>query len=103
MSEPHAADLLVKWYASNPVVRRLWAIDEDDALRVVVMLEPTFDGDDTGPTWFANCRAWTRELEARMDRAVRMELVNDASCSEPCLGGDALITAISWRDASMWD
>lgn len=49
-----AAAELVHWYTSHSLIRRLWAIEEVEALRVVVTLEPTPDGDNVEPAWLAN-------------------------------------------------
>jgi hypothetical protein len=37
---------LSQWYASHAIVRRLWAMESGEAIRIVVTLEPTLDGDD---------------------------------------------------------
>jgi hypothetical protein len=93
------AAFLSSWYASHPVVRRLWAIEADAMLRIVVMLEPTPDGDDTLPAWLANSRTWARELQLRMDRAVRLEMIGERSSIQSIIDGkDVLITELSWRD-----
>jgi hypothetical protein len=40
---------LAKWYDAHPGVQRLWGISDTQALRVVVLIEPTYDGDDVYP------------------------------------------------------
>jgi hypothetical protein len=95
-----AATALVKWYASHSVVRRLWAIESGEAIRVVVTLEPTLDGDDTQPAWLANSWTWAQELRLRLHRIVHLELINEPSVrvEASCDREGALITEISWRD-----
>jgi hypothetical protein len=95
-----AAAALVKWYAAHSIVRRLWAIESGEAIRVVVTLEPTLDGDDTQPAWLANSWSWAQELRQRLQRMVHLELINEPSLriEAACNGEDALITEISWRE-----
>lgn len=97
-----AAAVLAEWYASHSVVRRLWAIEADEALRVILTLEPTTDGDDTQPTWLANSWVWTRELRLRIRRMVHLELIADPSQfeSSPERSGP-LITEVCWRDPTV--
>ena len=94
-----AAAELGRWYASHSVVRRLWAVEDLDVIRIVMTLEPTLDGDDTQPAWLANSWTWAQELEIRMHRTVRLEMISESSQIESSLDGHgALITEISWRD-----
>jgi len=97
-----AAAVLVKWYAAHSIVRRLWAIEGSGAIRVVVALEPTPDGDDTQPAWLANSWTWAQELRHRLQRHVHLELINEPSArvAASCDSASALITEISWRDPS---
>src|SRR5262245_59880410 len=56
-------DCLTKWYAANESVRHLWAIQERGSLiAVFITLEPTSDGDDALPVWFAKGHQWADEL-----------------------------------------
>ena len=71
---------LSKWYASHSIVRRLWAMESGEAIRVVVTLEPTLDGDDTQPAWLANSWTWAQELRLRLQRIVHL----GSSTSLPC-------------------
>lgn len=97
-----AAAELVHWYTSHSLIRRLWAIEEVEALRVVVTLEPTPDGDDVEPAWLANSRMWAHELQRRMHRVVRLEMISDPAHIEAILDPErTLVTAISWRDPSI--
>ena len=91
---------LSQWYASHAIVRRLWAMESGEAIRVVVTLEPTLDGDDTQPAWLANSWTWAQELRLRLQRIVHLELINEPSerVEAYCDGDNALITEISWRD-----
>jgi hypothetical protein len=93
---------LAKWYDANPAVQRLWGIREAQALRVVVSIAPTPDGDDVYPAWAANCRAWARELNLLTQSVVRLELVG-----ESMLYGvefdpeDVMVADLFWRDATL--
>jgi hypothetical protein len=96
-----AVEVLTEWYASHPVVRRLWAIEAVDAIRIVVTLEPTVDGDDTQPAWLAHSWSGAQELGLRTRRKVSLEMTNEPWRFESLLDRDSdLITAISWRDPS---
>jgi hypothetical protein len=97
-----AAAILGKWYASHSIVRRLWAIEASEAIRIVLTLEPTLDGDDTQPAWLANSWSWAQELRVRLQRQVHLELINEPSArvEASCDIASASITEISWRDAS---
>ena len=97
------AAVLAKWYASHSVVRRLWAIEEIEVIRIVVTLEPTHDGDDVQPAWLANSWTWAQELQLRMHRIVRLEMIDEPSHIESSFDRDdsALITETSWRDPSI--
>ena len=94
--------ILGKWYASHSIVRRLWAIEASEAIRIVLTLEPTLDGDDTQPAWLANSWSWAQELRVRLQRQVHLELINEpcARVEASCDIASASITEISWRDAS---
>lgn len=97
------AAVLAEWYASRSVVRRLWAVDGVEAIRIVLVLEPTVDGDDTQPAWLANSSAWTDELELLTHRAVRVQLLKELShITSPLASGDVLIADIAWRDPVAW-
>lgn len=100
--EESAVAWLGKWYASHSIVRRLWAIEAPEAIRIVLTLEPTLDGDDTQPAWFANSWTWAQELRLRLQRQVHLELLNEPSArlAASCNSSSALITEISWRDPS---
>lgn len=91
---------LSEWYAAHSIVRRLWAMESGEAIRVVVTLEPTLDGDDTQPAWLANSWTWAQELRLRLQRIVHLELINEPTTriEAICDSDNALITAISWRE-----
>ena len=96
------AAVLAKWYASHPVVRRLWAVEEIELIRIVVTLEPTTDDDDTQPAWLANSWTWAQDLRLRMNRVVHLEMINHPSHIEAMLDRhSALITELSWRDPTI--
>ncbi len=90
---PDASQVLDRWYAAHPAVRRLLAISESQRMRVVVTLGPTNDGDEIYPAWLANAGRWTRELELRLGVPVRLEVGEQPACSDP-------VAELFWRDAS---
>lgn len=94
------AAVLAKWYASHSTIRRLWAIEEIEMIRVVVTLEPTLDGDDTQPAWLANSRKWAQELRLGLQRTVHLQLITEppSHVESSCNWHSALITELSWRD-----
>ena len=68
------SEVLARWYATHAPVRRLQAVEEHPALLVVLTLEPTSDGDDTLPVWFAKSSEWATDLRAITQRDVRLRL-----------------------------
>jgi hypothetical protein len=92
---------LARWYDSRPAVRRLWCIKEAQKLRVIVALEPTLDGDDVSPTWFANREAWASELHLCTGRPVQLELVHGAIDRIEIGAESVLIDDLFWRDATL--
>jgi hypothetical protein len=100
---PRAATAaLAEWYASHSTIRRLWALEEIEMIRVVVTLEPTPDGDDTQPAWLAYSRLWAQELRLGLQRTVRLQLITEppSHIESSCEWHSALITELSWRDPS---
>ena len=92
--------VLTQWYAAHAAFRRLWAIKESQRLRVMVMLEPTHDGDDIYPAWLANGHAWVRELQSQIDATVRLEVMDQPFLAELAAGVDgALVAELFWRDS----
>lgn len=99
---------LAQWYDEHPGVLRLYAIDAMSsrsgtrALRVVVILRPSGDGNEIGPRWMAHGTSWTRELRQRLERGVELESidgpVDEASAIEP---GSRLMAVICWRDPTV--
>jgi hypothetical protein len=94
--------VLTQWYAAHSAFRRLWAIQESRRMRVIVMLEPTHDGDDIYPAWLANGHEWARELQVRMAGPVQLEVVDEPFAAEFAGGTDGVLVAeLSWRDPSL--
>jgi hypothetical protein len=94
--------VLAKWYAARPAVRRLWAINESRRIRVIVTLEPTQDGDDIYPAWLANGHEWAHELQTRLGEPVQLEVVDEALPGAFAAGvGGVLVAELFWRDPSM--
>jgi hypothetical protein len=99
---PEIATALAKWYADHSSIRRLWATADAIALRILVAIEPTSDGDDTLPIWLANKHWWTSDLRLRLKREVQLQLVVSGSEGELGADGDAVtIVDVSWRDSWM--
>jgi hypothetical protein len=96
-----ALSVLAQWYAAHSAFRRLWAIQQPERMRVIVMLEPTHDGDDIYPAWLANGHDWVRELQSRMAEPVELEVVDEPFAAEFAAGIDGdLVAELSWRDSS---
>ena len=90
---------LSAWYDAHPAVRRMWAIKDAQALRVIVTLEPTVDDSDVYPAWLANSQAWVREMRATTGSAVRLELIDEPAADAIEVDGEGeLVVAMSWRD-----
>ena len=93
---------LTQWYATHSAFRRLWAIKEPQRMRVVVMLEPTHDGDDIYPAWLANGEEWARDLQGRIAEPVQREVVDEPFAAEFVAGIDGFLVAeLFWRDSSL--
>jgi len=94
--------VLDSWYAKHSAIRHLWALQDSAGIRVLVMLAPTVDGDDTLPVWFANGREWRSDLQAHTSHEVTLELVVDPIADVNFDAGSALIAELSWRDPSLF-
>ena len=92
--------VLSAWYCSRPEIRRLLAIRDAEGLRVLVELEPAQDSSETHPTWLANRRVWSNELEFHMCSVVRLERT-DAAVPEDALSPGDIVADLSWRDPSI--
>jgi hypothetical protein len=91
---------LERWYADHSSIRRLWAIDESDALVVFVALEPSSDGDDALPVWLANRHSWTHDLRRATERDVQLKLLVSGAFDDTDVDtGAVTIAELSWRDA----
>jgi hypothetical protein len=94
--------VLDKWYAAHPSIRRLWAVQESQGLRVIVTLEPTHDGDDIYPAWVANGHNWAQDLQSRMDASVELEVMDEPSLARLPIGVNGVVVAeLFWRDSSV--
>lgn len=97
---PDVASALARWYADTAAIRRLWAIEDAAALVVLITLEPTSDGDDSLPVWFAKQRDWTNELSALTRRVVQLQPIVSGVVGDSYAAADAVaIAELSWRDA----
>jgi hypothetical protein len=95
------ASAIAHWYADQCSIRRLWAIEDPTALKILVALEPTADGGDTLPIWLANKRTWADDLRILAGREVQLELLVSDTLVEPYVNDDAIIAELSWRDSWM--
>ena len=94
---------LARWYEEQAGVRRLWAIrpTDDTALRVIVMLEPSLDGDEISPAWMAHGSRWARELREQLNAAVQLERIDGPLPDEFEIDGDGVVlSALCWRDST---
>ncbi|CAN7696017.1 hypothetical protein ABL850_28155 [Variovorax paradoxus] len=94
---------LARWYAEQPAVRRLWAIRAEDEpmLRVIVLLEPSPDGDEISPAWMAHGSRWARDLRERLADAVQLERIDGPLPEEFEIDGEgAVLSALCWRDST---
>jgi hypothetical protein len=92
---------LNRWYAAHSMVRRLWALHHAGRMRVIVILQPTLDGDDIYPAWLAKGREWIRELEVLMNGPVQLEVMEESSCGPLSAAFEGVIVAdLSWRDST---
>jgi len=91
-------DSLTKWYAANEPVRHLWAVQEGGSLiAIFITLEPTSDGDDALPVWFAKGHQWVNELGVLTRCEVQLELLG-SNYERPDIPAEATIAELSWRD-----
>jgi len=97
-----ASRALAGWYDSQPAIRRLWGIREAERLRVITAIEPTPDGNDVYPAWFANIEGWASELRQSMGSPVQLELIQESRCGGIEIEDDGVIIAdLFWRDATL--
>jgi hypothetical protein len=100
-----ASYILSSWYGETAAVRRLWAFHDgkecdEPAVRVIVMLEPSVDGDDTVPAWMADCARWTQELGQRLAHRVHLERVDEPPAETFRDDGVSVLSVLCWRDAT---
>jgi len=97
---------LCSWYAARPAVRRLWVIRPEapaggSALRVILMLEPSPDGDDPSPRWMADGARWATELSEQLAIQVLLERIDGPVPEEFEIDGEGvLLAALGWRDST---
>jgi|SRR3954451_3472014 hypothetical protein len=101
---------LEHWYNAHPAILRLWVMQQgraDDGsprsdLRVILMLQPSGDGDETSPAWMAHSGIWATELERMLARTVELECLERALGEHLMTEGDAsLLASFSWRDSTL--
>jgi len=101
-----ASSVLSAWYDATPAILRLWAIQpagEDDGagLRVVVMLAPSIDGDETDLLWMAQGPGWAQELRRQLAGAVQLECIDGPLPEEFEIDGDGVVlSTLHWRDVT---
>jgi hypothetical protein len=98
------SEALAAWYDAHPSIRRLWAIRGVQLLNVILTVEPTMDGDDTYPAWFACSRGWTSEIQSIAGGSVQLELLDEPQVNEFEIEVEGeIVAALSWRDpTSFW-
>lgn len=93
---------LASWYDAQPAVRRLWGIRTRCELRVIVVVEPTPDGDDSYPVWFGNARAWASELRSHVPCPVALELIQATRLHTVEIEAASVVIAdLYWRDPTL--
>ena len=101
------SNALRAWYDARPAIRRLWAIGSEHsgdprAPRVIVMLEPSHDGNETSPSWMAHSERWALELREQLAGAVDLERIDGPLPDEFELEGEGVVlSAMSWRDSTL--
>ena len=106
--KPHASaasQVLADWYARHAVVLRLWAIrpySVGHAMRVILMLEPSIDGNEISPAWMAKGAGWARDLQQKLDGAVQLERLDGPLPEEFEIEGEGVLHAsLCWRDSTL--
>jgi hypothetical protein len=95
-------DAVDRWYHANPSIRRLWAIQHADFLRVLVSIEPTLDNDDVYPVWLSNRGEWEADLRSLVGCAVRLELLQEFPWRKVHPENDGVpVVELTWRDATL--
>ena len=91
---------LATWYSDHSPIRRLWATENSGALKVLVALEPTSDGDDPLPIWLANYLDWANDLQLCLKRGVQLQLALSDAFGGSYVDSNAVrIAEVSWRDS----
>jgi len=102
-----SSNVLSNWYDANAAIQRLWAIqptggDGSPAMRVVVMLAPSLDGDDANLTWIARGPGWEQELRQQLAGAVQLEWIDGPLPDEFEIDGEGVVLSLlCWRDATL--
>lgn len=102
-----ASAVLSSWYDANAAIQRLWAIrpaeaEGSPAMRVVVMLAPSPDGDDANLAWMAHGPGWERQLRQRLASAVQLEWIDGPLPDAFEIDGDGVVLCLlCWRDATL--
>lgn len=102
-----ASTVLSNWYDANAAIQRLWAIQPESgegspAMRVVVMLAPSPDGNDANLIWMARGPDWERELRQQLAGAVQLEWIDGPLPDEFEIDGEGVVLSLlCWRDATV--
>lgn len=100
---------LEAWYARTPRVRRLWAVDDSrqrdstglEKLRVILVLEPAGDSDETSAAWMARGRIWQQELQSQLTCEIDLEWIDGGDLDDIEIDGDGtVVAALCWRDST---
>jgi hypothetical protein len=88
-----------RWYDVHPAVRRLRAVEVSSVVHILLTLEPTSDGADTLPVWFANRSVWTCDLQSLTKRKVELRMRDAIMLDDFSLKLETVILAeLNWRD-----
>ena len=107
LNKPEQPVVGVNWYDANAAIQRLWAIQPESgegspAMRVVVMLAPSPDGNDANLIWMARGPDWGRELRQQLAGAVQLEWIDGPLPDEFEIDGEGVVlTLLCWRDATV--
>jgi hypothetical protein len=92
------AAALARWYADHASIRHLWAMESSVGIEILLVLEPTSDGDETLPIWLANRGDWATDLRLLTQREVQLRLAVLDDFGDSYVNHDAItIAQFSWR------
>lgn len=66
-------DLITRWAAGNPRIRRVWLSADAAKIAVLLELQPVGDSEETMAVWMAHCDAWRDELRRQLGQTVEID------------------------------